>query len=796
MKKTKEKKIYIKPPILLCLFFCLIYVFIYQFDGVNVKHALAATFSVYNHVTNDTFQYNGNTVSYNVDGTLLSDAPPGLILANGAAVGPYNEIFKKKLGASTTYYEGKTSFVLSYGPKTIKMTLGSTEAYVNGVKCYMNNAPFLYSFDGSSEKHVYVPTRFVAETFGFDYIWDENTSTASIIRTDVIYDGSEKVKYSEIKPTFVLNGIAVGSDTFTGYILDNNVFFPAEECFKDTKLASYAYAEGSGLILFKKGDTLVRLVLDSPVAYINDVPHLMDTVPRLITPQDSMSGRVYVPAEFVAKALGYQAQYQENIGVLTVDGTISSPENVPAKPQIPADTPMPDSSSYRESLFSLTVHEQIITHFNSLGYQVPSVISAYSCVNSDALYLNGARSNQIKITDKEDLLEIVVSGHYNPFKGKVTYTPEASFLNYCYFSDSDTFKIIVLKSKDLHYYTYSVPGGCVIHFTDIDEMYRDYLLFDGSSGSETDSDITDVFAGVDLSDYLPKAVFTRDHFVIRLPEGINASAITDEDEYLKNRFTISVPGNHMSFFSEQDTYNSIDTLQNITFSYKVANNTTVITFNTTKIQGYEYVTADGFLAVKVAEPKEIYDKIIVLDAGHGGIDPGTLRGNVYEKTVNFNVINTYAKDYFKSSDIKVYFTRTTDTKIALQTRADFAAKVNADLFISFHVNAHSNSSVNGTSVYYSTSNNALTSTGLRSSILASAVLNRLTAAWGTANKGVLTDKFVVIHNNTVPAVLVECGFITNNKDFEKIKDTAYQKKAAKAIYETVSEIFEKYPTNR
>jgi N-acetylmuramoyl-L-alanine amidase len=252
----------------------------------------------------------------------------------------------------------------------------------------------------------------------------------------------------------------------------------------------------------------------------------------------------------------------------------------------------------------------------------------------------------------------------------------------------------------------------------------------------------------------------------------------------------------MSFISEQDTYHPVSTLSNVQFSYKVSENATVLTFNTTKIQGYTYTVADGYLAVKIADPRDIYDKIIVLDAGHGGIDPGTLRNSVYEKDVNYNVINVYAQEYFKDSEIKVYYTRTTDTKIALQTRADFAATVGADLFISFHVNAHSNSAVNGTSVYYSASNNKLTASGLKSSILATTVVNRLSTAWGTSNKGILADKFVVIHNNTVPAVLVECGFITNNKDFEKIKDTSYQKKAAKALFDAVSEIFEKYPTGR
>ena len=81
-------------------------------------------------------------------------------------------------------------------------------------------------------------------------------------------------------------------------------------------------------------------------------------------------------------------------------------------------------------------------------------------------------------------------------------------------------------------------------------------------------------------------------------------------------------------------------------------------------------------------------------------------------------------------------------------------------------------------------------------MIASTVCDKLSDAWGTKNRGILSEKFVVIHNNTVPAILIECGFITNNNDFEKIKDTTYQKKAAEAIYESVCELFDKYPTKR
>lgn len=792
MKKTKDKVLYRLKVTALLLCFCIIMTL---FSMVPASLGQAAIITVHDYVTNDTFNYSRDMIVYIVDDKTVTDAPPGLILSNGAAVGPFKEVFEDKLGASTDYVEGKTSFTVSYGPHTIKMTLGSREAVVNGITCTMNNAPYLYSFDDSPEKHLYVPTRFVAETFGYEYTWHDESSTVTMKRANVIYDGTARVNYTDTMPTFSLNGTAVTS-SFPGYVLDDTVLFSAEEYFKKTGMAAYAYAEGSGLILLKNGNCLVRMVLDSPIAYINEESYLLKTVPRLITPADSSKASVYIPAEFAAKALGFDVTYHVASGVFSVTGDLlQTVPSVTTKPDTGTEL-VPDTASYGKMWFSYRTHEQIIDHFSGLGQKIPTQIEAYSCINSDALYLKGIDMERLAITDKEDVIEIDIAGYHNPYNEKFSYNPDAAFLNYFYIKGTDSLKLIIIKTAELHYYTYSAPDGCVIHFTDVYGIDRDYIRFIGDTETDSSDDSTDIFAGTDISSYLPEAVFTRDHFVIPLPENIDTLAIKDSDEYAKKRFTISIPGNHMSFISEQDTYHPVSTLSNVQFSYKVSENATVLTFNTTKIQGYTYTVADGYLAVKIADPRDIYDKIIVLDAGHGGIDPGTLRNSVYEKDVNYNVINVYAQEYFKDSEIKVYYTRTTDTKIALQTRADFAATVGADLFISFHVNAHSNSAVNGTSVYYSASNNKLTASGLKSSILATTVVNRLSAAWGTSNKGILADKFVVIHNNTVPAVLVECGFITNNKDFEKIKDTSYQKKAAKALFDAVSEIFEKYPTGR
>lgn len=765
--------------------------------------ANATTYKLYNHVTMDSYTYSGTAVKYTINGKVLTTDYPGLILENGAAVGPYKEIFEKSLGVTSDYVEGKNSFSIFYGPHTIKMTLGNTEAIVNGKKQNMNNAPFVFSFQNSTDTYLYVPTRFVAETLGFDYNWDSTTATASIQRTNRIYDGNSAISYTGSTPHFSFNGKVIVSETYPGYFFDNIALFDAKEYFQKTGLAAFTYAEGSGLIVLKASDCVVRLVVDSPVAYINEEAYLLDTVPRLITPQGAATPGVYVPARFVAEALGYTVYYHKANETLRITGELpkaTPPVSNQGKDNVASDSVVTDTESYGKVLFSSETHEQILSHYKKLGYRVPEALSAYSCLNSDAFYIKGVNENDIRITDKTDVIEVVINGYRYPNTGKLCYNPDAAYLNYCYISSTDTIniKLMIIKTKDLHYYTYSAPDGCVIHFTDTAGMYRDYLSFTGTSDSEpdTESDTTDILDRDETTEVLPEAVFSREHFVIRLPEGIKPHDIKDFDDYHNKRFTVSIPGNHMTFLSDQDTYQPINTLKDVRFSYKVADDTTVITFTTTKIQGYSLTVAGGFMAVQIANPGEIYDKIIVLDAGHGGIDPGTLRGSILEKNVNFNVTNVYAPEYFKDSDIKVYYTRTTDTKIALQSRADFATSVEADLFISFHVNAHSNAAVNGTSVYYSSSNNKTSASGLKSSILAQTVVNHLSKSWNTKNRGILTEKFIVVHNNKVPAVLVECGFITNESDFQKIKDTAYQKKAAKALFDAVTEIFDKYPTKR
>ena len=102
----------------------------------------------------------------------------------------------------------------------------------------------------------------------------------------------------------------------------------------------------------------------------------------------------------------------------------------------------------------------------------------------------------------------------------------------------------------------------------------------------------------------------------------------------------------------------------------------------------------------------------------------------------------------------------------------------------------------GTEVYYSKVNNKKSFSGLNSKIFATRMRNTIVKNLHTKNRGIKQAGFVVIKRNTVPAVLVELGFVSNPRERGKLKTSTYQMKAAKSLYKGVSETFKKFPTAR
>ncbi len=281
---------------------------------------------------------------------------------------------------------------------------------------------------------------------------------------------------------------------------------------------------------------------------------------------------------------------------------------------------------------------------------------------------------------------------------------------------------------------------------------------------------------------------------VELPAGFEKPFIYDD--YYNNYISLDFKGDYTEFFDNNGFSlfgNAIEQIQ-VYYDETIDVTTCKLVFfcNEDEIfPGYKATYTDNSMILEFNQPHLLYDKIIVLDAGHGDYDPGATAEGVNEKDLNFTVVYDYCKDLFDNSDIKVYYTRTTDVLISLNERADLPRRLQADMFISVHHNSATNTKANGTSVYYSPTNNNLASfNGYTGKQIGQMMLDTLVDKLGTNNFGLGNRELSVTQKNSVPAILIECAFMSNHSDLKMIQKPKNQKKIAQCIFEIVNRIYD------
>jgi N-acetylmuramoyl-L-alanine amidase len=193
-------------------------------------------------------------------------------------------------------------------------------------------------------------------------------------------------------------------------------------------------------------------------------------------------------------------------------------------------------------------------------------------------------------------------------------------------------------------------------------------------------------------------------------------------------------------------------------------------------------------------------KTICLDPGHGGKDPGNRVGSFQEKKYTL-LLAEEVRQQLTRAGLKATLTRTTDSFIELPDRPEVARRRKADLFVSLHFNSAGSSrgSVRGAEVYCLTPAGASSTNargegsgagrfaGNRSNekniALAYQLQKSLIRTLDTEDRGVRRARFAVLRDATMPAVLVEAGFMSHPVEGKKIFDSTYRRQMAKAIVE-------------
>ncbi|PAD34309.1 N-acetylmuramoyl-L-alanine amidase [Terribacillus saccharophilus] len=170
---------------------------------------------------------------------------------------------------------------------------------------------------------------------------------------------------------------------------------------------------------------------------------------------------------------------------------------------------------------------------------------------------------------------------------------------------------------------------------------------------------------------------------------------------------------------------------------------------------------------------------IVIDPGHGGKDPGAIGNDTMEKWVALTISEKLQRRLLANGyDVKM--TRSEDVFIPLPERATLSNNWKADLFVSVHANSATSSSAKGLESYYY----GASSSGKQ---LASSIQTALVSNTNNENRGTHSADFYVLRHTSMPAVLVETGFISNPADAVLLNDAGYQDKVATSIAEGIKE---------
>ena len=268
---------------------------------------------------------------------------------------------------------------------------------------------------------------------------------------------------------------------------------------------------------------------------------------------------------------------------------------------------------------------------------------------------------------------------------------------------------------------------------------------------------------------------------VELPAGISLQEVEIENDYVRQNMIIRIPNVEKDYFVNHPLLGRSNHINDL----YMENGRIELTMDA--VYEPDCKVEDGYLYLDFVKPQEIYEKVVVIDAGHGGGAPGAIKQGIMEKDINLAIVREL-KALLDQNDrnIGVYYTRTEDVNPTFVQRAQLGGKAEANLFISVHSNSTVEgemSQYNGTEVLY---DEQKSEEGFSSKRLAQICLEEATAAMGSKSNGVTYGSSIyIIRNCEVPAALIEVGFMTNQEELNKMASAEYQKKAAQGIYNAI-----------
>lgn len=280
------------------------------------------------------------------------------------------------------------------------------------------------------------------------------------------------------------------------------------------------------------------------------------------------------------------------------------------------------------------------------------------------------------------------------------------------------------------------------------------------------------------------------YFCVPLPESVRAEEVTIENHYMDRELWVSIeaekPGTLDDFYEDNSMYGNCDNV--LDGHFDTEEHRLCLRFEVTDIYEYHSIFENNTLYVEFDAPKEVYDKIIVIDPAYGESDTGVAIESISAKDITLEIAKAL-KAKLDETDVKVYYTRMDDSDPAAEERVRLASATKADMLIRIEVGGSGDSKQYGTEAVY---NSRFFIPGFGSVELAD-LLERevVTAISGKAN-GLLEagEGDAVICDATVPAAAIKVGYLTNGQEAILLQKEDYIDRIAEGIYQTVMKAYE------
>ncbi len=586
---------------------------------------------------------------------------------------------------------------------------------------------------------------------------------ASDKKINVTFDGEEK---SVTQVSIVKDGknINVGIPSFVN---EDRTLIPIR--LVEQLGAEVDWEQKTRTVIVKNEGEEIRLTIDSNKATIGNIVEKLDdkSVPKLVVLEND-DARTMVPISFISKRLGYEVDWDGDTKTVFINTEID-------RPGIGADI------------------KPVVDLSNKVGKITEEVVNG-----EKAIVIEGTKDIEYKMIKLKNPERVVVDLLDSTLQGSTFYKFDYKLgfvegLRVSQFSPDDNYnpndKIVrvVLDTKD----------GAVNPDIKIEQKDDKILILpqdnlwdninyhvDGMGRILTINNYLETNYSIDYDEGKKLMEITIPKSAVNLTPG--SSGIKDD---LVKDIKIEETSKYMKLviqFTEEMEYDVLS---------KNRDEKIVLKMNEKKIEKPSKKPSEDKKEEVIKDKpiktpnKNSGERLIVIDAGHGGSDSGAVSPNgVREKDLNLDV-SLKLDEALKEKGYNTLMTRDKDVFIKLSNRANIANESFADIFISIHANSAGNKSAHGMEVLYNPNHDKANKTR-NEERLAKSILDEMIKETGAHNRGIVKrPNLAVLRQTKMPASLVEIGFLSNTKEEKLIIDDEYQNSIVNAIVKGVEKFF-------